>query len=608
MKDILVTVLSLFATTLFAYVKAEESIDAYWMNYINENLKLNEINIPGTHNSGTFNIDKSPDDLKIVSLFKNEYGKTQNLNISDQLLNGIRYLDIRLASDDYDNIYISHGKHTCYNDNHEGLYLTEVLNDCVNFLINHPSETIIIHLKYEYLTEYVKLHLGQIIADMTVLNTTPVTSFSKYSDYFYKGKDIPTLALAKSKIVFVTKELYGYGDEYQLGTQIFLPDMGACRNYNYNESLCYPRDNGSGIYRIQDAYNLDGHDKWKLVRDVLTYNVPTAFVESFEEEEKYKITILGKKEYALTLNFLNMARAQENPLYFFLDLFDSSIEQSACYINTELAKFTTDKYRNEWIILDYPSKDVIRKIYQSNDPSNPYLTQNKVDSLDIFSDAKYYLSKIPFVDFLDIFRRDGRNENTENTRICYQLKSKTDEHGNQYYDVKTDSKCINNSKNQWYIKQNGKYYNFVSAFNGQCIIYSEDGTLRVDKCNKTNRYKDFIIENNVICSSVDKTKCLEGTFNTLPVTLESKKYENLTCSTKFAKFGYQCCSECIDIEYENEIGRWGFEDNRWCGIPYDCPDNDSDSDGDEEETDGDDVQVVDDDEEFQEANDIDDDN
>eukprot|EP00833_Pecoramyces_ruminatium_P018196 jgi/Orpsp1_1/1192228/evm.model.d7180000091533.1 len=65
MKDILVTVLSLFATTLFAYVKAEESIDAYWMNYINENLKLNEINIPGTHNSGTFNIDKSPDDLKI---------------------------------------------------------------------------------------------------------------------------------------------------------------------------------------------------------------------------------------------------------------------------------------------------------------------------------------------------------------------------------------------------------------------------------------------------------------------------------------------------------------------------------------------------------------
>ncbi|OUM56997.1 hypothetical protein PIROE2DRAFT_18158, partial [Piromyces sp. E2] len=33
-----------------------KDIDSNWMSYINKNLKLNEINIPGTHDSGTYNV------------------------------------------------------------------------------------------------------------------------------------------------------------------------------------------------------------------------------------------------------------------------------------------------------------------------------------------------------------------------------------------------------------------------------------------------------------------------------------------------------------------------------------------------------------------------
>jgi len=52
------------------------------------------------------------------------------------------------------------------------------------------------------------------------------------------------------------------------------------------------------------------------------------------------------------------------------DLFDSGIEESADYVNSRLTKFIIDekkKPHNEWVVLDYPSSDVMRSIYQSND-------------------------------------------------------------------------------------------------------------------------------------------------------------------------------------------------------------------------------------------------
>ena len=36
----------------------DENIDANWMKYISDNKYLNQINIPGTHDSGTYDIGK----------------------------------------------------------------------------------------------------------------------------------------------------------------------------------------------------------------------------------------------------------------------------------------------------------------------------------------------------------------------------------------------------------------------------------------------------------------------------------------------------------------------------------------------------------------------
>jgi len=87
-----------------------------------------------------------------------EYVKTQDVDITEQLESGIRYLDVRLASMDttIDNnikyLYLSYGSGKlcipCINlkTNHN-LRFTDVLNESINFLIKHFKETIIIHLK-----------------------------------------------------------------------------------------------------------------------------------------------------------------------------------------------------------------------------------------------------------------------------------------------------------------------------------------------------------------------------------------------------------------------------------------------------------------------------
>ena len=58
-------------------------------------------------------------------------------------------------------------------------------------------------------------------------------------------------------------------------------------------------------------------------------------------------------------------------------------------------------------------------------------------------------------------------------------------------------------------------------------------------------------------------------FNIIPIPLESKKYENLTCSSKFAKRGYKCCdNQDTKVEYVDDVGNWGIENGELCGIGY----------------------------------------
>lgn len=100
-----------------------------WMRYVPDDVPVMALSIPGTHNSCCVH--------GILGV-----GKTQELDLSDQLNAGIRFLDIRF---------------THYQDNlcvHHDIICTErsyvnILTTCFNFLRQYPSETILISVDDE---------------------------------------------------------------------------------------------------------------------------------------------------------------------------------------------------------------------------------------------------------------------------------------------------------------------------------------------------------------------------------------------------------------------------------------------------------------------------
>ncbi|KAG4084154.1 PLC-like phosphodiesterase [Neocallimastix lanati (nom. inval.)] len=111
------------------------------MSCVEGNLKLNQINIPGTHDSGTYDIGKTTNHKALefylsplfwgINKIQSIFAQTQNLNIEDQLLNGIRYLDVRLGLDEKNNLtkelYLIHEIIPCVDNRKNRILYSEML-------------------------------------------------------------------------------------------------------------------------------------------------------------------------------------------------------------------------------------------------------------------------------------------------------------------------------------------------------------------------------------------------------------------------------------------------------------------------------------------------
>lgn len=100
-----------------------------WMRDISDDAPVTTLSIPGTHNS-----------CCVGGLLG--FGKTQNLDLADQLNAGIRFLDIRLAHYQ-DNLFAHHDVV------HMGKSYADVLAICSSFLKQHPSEAVLMSVKDE---------------------------------------------------------------------------------------------------------------------------------------------------------------------------------------------------------------------------------------------------------------------------------------------------------------------------------------------------------------------------------------------------------------------------------------------------------------------------
>jgi len=216
-----------------------------WMKSIDDTLSLSQITIPGTHDSGA---DKHS---SYVSWPIWHHVICQDFKIPNQLRLGVRWFDIRLNYDAWGELVVYHGSF------YLSKYFSDVLDWALNFLHNHPSETVILMIKQES-THSSAEEFGQAV--YTCIE-------QKGLDNFFLEFRVPTLKEVRGKIYIVRR--FQNKTSHSLGTYAYWQD---------NTSGSYSFNSGVGFY-VQDHYNLHKiatHTKYLDISDC----IDTAHAES----------------------------------------------------------------------------------------------------------------------------------------------------------------------------------------------------------------------------------------------------------------------------------------------------------------------------------------
>ena len=130
------TIITILIISIFSMLEINRKYDDNcWMAQVDDNKKITELSIPGTHDSGALH-----------SIF-DVSGKCQDLSIKSQLQIGVRFFDIRLQLVN-DKFNIVHS----FVD--QKLYFKDVLYDMAKFIKENNSEFLIVSIKKEAVRLY----------------------------------------------------------------------------------------------------------------------------------------------------------------------------------------------------------------------------------------------------------------------------------------------------------------------------------------------------------------------------------------------------------------------------------------------------------------------
>ncbi|MDF9828775.1 phosphatidylinositol-specific phospholipase C domain-containing protein [Parabacteroides sp. PF5-6] len=186
-----------------------------WMEFVDDEKFLSEINLPGTHDSGAYFSVPLADKL----------WKDQDRTIAEQLKDGIRYLDVRCTVTD-NSLDIYHGVID------QMLSFFSVCADCYNFLTANPTETILMSIKDESndalatVSKVVK-NIANTPADWTFIDAFLREISGGEPIFWYTRPEVPRLKDVRGKIVLVRNfEMTGKYANQPLGLDFRHPDTG----------------------------------------------------------------------------------------------------------------------------------------------------------------------------------------------------------------------------------------------------------------------------------------------------------------------------------------------------------------------------------------------
>ena len=156
-----------------------------WMSHVDGRKYLDELSIPGTHDSGTCSVDNDTEP-------QSSQVKCQQDYIPTQLLEGIRYFDIRLGKGNDPGI--CHGDFYLFKKDGNYLHLSDVIGYFKTFLNENPSEALIMLASRgndEATDESITTAFAKVMADNP--------------DLFYTSSHVPTLGEVRGKIVLLRR-------------------------------------------------------------------------------------------------------------------------------------------------------------------------------------------------------------------------------------------------------------------------------------------------------------------------------------------------------------------------------------------------------------------
>lgn len=356
------TVSSIDWTTYSSYVDGP-----CWMKYVDNNKFLDELSIPGTHDSGTCSVDNDTEP-------QSSQAKCQQDYIPTQLLEGVRYFDIRLGKGE--NPGIDHG--ACYLLKKDGnfMHLSDVIGYFNTFLSENPTEALIMLVSR-----------GNDEATDESLTTALGKVFDENPDLFYTSSRIPTLGEVRGKIVLLRRfGLAGNSvSSHTWGLDLTQWDDKIAAHTD-STSMCLVRDERgfeavgktgdeepycTKVY-AQDHYECTGTDKIGWVDMALQETTKLArIMVDVEDNDGAKVKVL---EHSWCINYTSCTNYKQGSNPFTAARVVNEHLYKSQYINSTGNESTKeDCLKHIGIIAsDFVDAALARSIYQRN-----YDTQHK---------------------------------------------------------------------------------------------------------------------------------------------------------------------------------------------------------------------------------------
>lgn len=363
------TVSSIDWTTYSSYVDGP-----CWMKYVDDNKFLDELSIPGAHDSGSCSVDNDTEPQTSLAKCQQDY-------IPTQLLEGVRYFDIRLGKGE--NPGIDHGD--CYLLKKDGnfMHLSDVIGYFNTFLSENPKEALIMLVSR-----------GNDEATDESLTTAFANVMDKNPNLFYTSSRIPTLGEVRGKIVLLRRfRLAGSsvsGHTWGLDLTEWDDKIAA---HTDSASMCLVRDERgfeavgktsdekpycTKVY-AQDHYECTGTDKISWVDMALQETAKLTSNEVDVEDDN------GAKEQVLercwSINYTSRTNHKQGSNPFTAARVVNEHLYKSPYINPSGIEDTKSDYLKHIGIIasDFVDAALARSIYQRN-----YDTEHK-------QTASYYL-------------------------------------------------------------------------------------------------------------------------------------------------------------------------------------------------------------------------